>query len=71
MEKRMFWLKSLFVLIAMTGIGLVAPTVSPAAADEPEGCEDYCELMECSFGGEFCMSACYDGKSWTFCFQPE
>lgn len=33
-------------------------------------CRGYCQIMECSFGGEWCGSSCYDGSSYTFCVEP-
>lgn len=54
---------------AILCLGIVMQ-LSPLEAQAAKPCGDWCEIMECSFGPEWCYSACYDGSSWTWCFQP-
>jgi hypothetical protein len=46
-----------------------AREVFPPVHAQQSGCDDYCEAMQCSFGGEICSSGCYDGM-WTYCVEP-
>jgi len=68
-------MKKFFTIFAMTFIGFggyTALQVSEieAFAKVPEGCNGWCEINECSFGGDMCAVGCYDGETWTFCVQP-